>query len=115
MRYWNIVKIFWVDGRMCTIIKYNSFPNKYPKGYHNGYVESNYPERDYYDYDTSEEPTYKGEDPVIEGKTFIGFDTIHSHDTEESQSFEVVVERTKKFAREIVEIEREWDKLILLN
>ena len=91
----KIVKIFWVGSRMCIVY--------YVDHRHNGYVESKF-KKDYTDYPSwSEGPTYSGNlYGIIEDKWFIGFDTNHTHDTEESQSLERVIERTREFAKDII-------------
>jgi len=92
----RIAKIFWVGSRMCLVIY------MYSKGNHNGYVESRLmKDYDYYD-ELTEEPTFSGKIEEVIGKYFIGFDTCHSHDTEESQSLERVIDRTRKFAESLI-------------
>ncbi len=95
----RIAKIFWVGSRMCIVIHLDRFE---PKGYHNGYVESKFKHGyDYYEI-LSEGPTFGGKLEMIDDKWFIGFDTVHCFDNEQSQSLETVIKRTKEFAKSLI-------------
>ena len=100
----RIMKIFWVGSRMCVVIKIMHL-SSYLNGYHNGYVESKF-KFGYDPYDcVNEEATFAGELGDIEGKWFIGFDTVHIRDCDTNQTLESVIERTKIFAQDIIVME----------
>ena len=111
----KIVKMINYKERRCVIILLDRSP--YQKPFHNGYVELKNSEvkKHYDDYNIEcEELTYQGnldfgkELNAADGKTYIGFDTVHGWNDNhpESKSIESVEKVCKKIVDELTKRER---------
>lgn len=102
----TLVHQFVYEGRICLIRK-TDFRSPFSSPFHCGYVEATHDVGyDAYMGIECEEPTFSGEFDSIKGKFFIGFDSGHCDDTPKTQSLEAVTKRTKKFAKELISLEK---------
>ena len=83
---------FFHNKKLCVVR-----PSPVCPGRCNGYVA--WPKQvHYYDMDGSEEPTFSGTLTGQGDQWFIGFDTGHMTDSDETSGLHQVIERTKRFA-----------------
>lgn len=110
-REFEIAELFEVEymgeKRRCAVIKLELDS---VGCYHNGYVQTKDNKHIEYSVDTdmlTEEITFSGEadflNALIKGIIMLGFDTVHIHDTRESQLFDDVRRRTVILAHEMID------------
>lgn len=125
----KVIDTFQYRGRKCVIIKkyweqdyllqlIDILPLSTIKfvytPYHNGYVEISLPYIHYdfynsYTLDLNQEVTFGGKIRLIDdGKTYIGFDTNHSHNTKKTKSRKYVKKELKQFTLQIIKHEQSF-------